>query len=99
MKRIGLIEQFHGESNSSQEGLAAEVSGHDEVGLDVIRGTVSFIVPADTPDDQLHKHGAIDRYVFCHLLLENGSELNLWINEGADGVDVRMGAPKIILPA
>ncbi len=94
MKRLGLMEQFHGEPNPSQEGLAADLHSHDEVALEVVKGTVSFLVPVETPDDQLHKHGQLERYVHCQLKLENGTELNLWVHEGAEGVDVRMGAPK-----
>ena len=97
MKRIGLIEQFHGEPNPGHEGLAAEAAAHDEVALDVVQGTVSFIVPAEAPDDRVHEQGAIDRHVHCHLKLENGIELNLWISGGAEGVDLRMLGPKKVL--
>ncbi len=90
MKRIGLLEQFHGEPNPNQEGYAADLHSHDEVALDVVKGTVSFLVPNEAPDDELHKHGDLERYIHCHLQLENGTVLNLWVHEGAEGVDVRL---------
>ncbi len=91
MKRVGLKQEFHGEPDPTQEGLAAERDEkRDEVGLDVVGGTVSFVVPSDVPDDEITKIEYIERHVNGVLQLENGAELLFWIIGGAYGVDLRV---------
>jgi len=90
MKRIGLVQEFHGESDSCEEEWALDANGHDEVVLDVVGGTLSFVVPSNVPDDQIMEKNLADRYICCNLTLENGAQLCVWINEGASGVDVRL---------
>ncbi len=100
MKRTGLVQEFHGESDSCscEEEWALDGQGHDEVSLDVVGGTLSFAVPSDVPDDQVMEKNLADRFICCSLKLENGAELCVWINEGASGVDVRL-TPKKKSPA
>ncbi len=90
MKRTGLKQEFHGESGSCEEGWAVDVDSTDEVVLDIVGGTVSFAVPSNVPDDEVSENNLADRFLCCTLKLENGAELSLWINEGANGVDVRL---------
>ncbi len=90
MKRIGLKQEFHGESDSCEEEWAVDVDSTDEVVLDIVGGTVSFAVPSSVPDDQVAEKNLADRFLCCTLKLENGAELNVWINEGANGVDLRL---------
>jgi hypothetical protein len=90
MKRIGLKQQFHGESDSCEEGWAVDQDSTDEVVLDIVGGTVSFAVPSNVPDDEVAENNLADRFLCCTLKLENGAELDVWINEGANGVDLRL---------
>ncbi len=94
MKRIGLKQEFHGEPDPFAEELSVDLDGMDEVTLDVVGGCVSFTVASDVPDDQVVSKNLADRHLCCKLKLENGEELCLWINEGAEGVDVRLGSRK-----
>ncbi len=93
MKRMGLEQQFHGESGATQQTGSGQVGDKDEVILEVVSGHVSFVVPSDVSDDQVLQDNLIERYINCVLRLENGAELALWINEGAHGVDLRL-SPK-----
>ncbi len=90
MKRIGLTQEFHGEGDHCGEVLQEIGEGHDEVVLDVTGGTISFVVPDDVPDEKVFENNLSERYVCCKLKLENGAEMSLWINAGADGVDLRL---------
>ncbi len=92
MKRTGLRQEFHGESDSCscEEEWTVDVDSTDEVVLDIVGGCVSFAVPSSVPDDQVMEKNMADRFLCCTLKLENGAELSLWINEGANGVDVRL---------
>ncbi len=94
MKRVGLKQEFNGEPDPTEEGIAAENNGKDEVVLEVVSGQVSFIVPTQVPDDRVVQKSLMERYLNCVLILENGAELALWINEGACGVDVRLSPPQ-----
>ncbi len=89
MKRVGLKQEFNGEPNPMEEGLAISVEEQDEVTLDVTGGTLSFIVPSDTPDHQVFQSQYFERYLNGVLKLENGLELNFWVNSGALGIDIR----------
>lgn len=90
MKRIGLEQEFHGEGDLCNELLREIGQGHDEVVLDVLGGTISFVVPEDVPDDKVFERNMTERYVCCRLKLETGAEMALWINAGAEGVDLRL---------
>ncbi len=94
MKRIGLKQEFHGESDSCEEEWTLDPEGHDEVVLDVVAGSLSFAVPSDVPDDRIMDKNLADQYICCTLKLENGAQLCVWINEGASGVDVRLTPEK-----
>ncbi len=94
MKRIGLKQEFHGESDACEEEWAVDVDSTDEVVLDIVGGTVSFAVPSSVPDDLVTEKTLADRFLCCTLKLENGAELNVWINEGANGVDLRLRPAK-----
>ena len=89
MKRVGLRQEFHGEGGSAMETVAVATEEKDEVTLDVMGGTLSFIVPSDIPDNQVFQNQFLERYLSGTLKLENGMELDFWINAGAHGIDVR----------
>ncbi len=95
MKRIELKQEFHGEPDPCEEEWAVlEKEGKDEVVLDVVGGCVSLLAPSDVPDDQLMEHNLSDRYICCTLKLENGGELNIWINQDDNDFDVHLVGPK-----
>lgn len=94
MKRIGLKQEFHGEGDHCGDLLQEIGPGHDEVILDVVGGSLSFIVPDDVSDDKVFEDNLSDRYICCKLKLENGAEMSLWINAGAEGVDLRLMGSK-----
>src|SRR5512138_1079992 len=96
MKRVGLKQQFHGEPDSAEEGIAATVEAdNDEVTLEVKKGTVGYRVPTDTPDDQVTQDRFLSGYIELDLTLEDGNVLRIEIAEGAQGVDARMTRPGV----
>src|SRR5581483_11364812 len=93
MERVGLKEEFHGEPDPNQEGVNAAYDandGYDEVVLNIVGGKVKFIVPSQVPDDQVARSEYMERFVSCRMRLENGAELNVWINAGAHGVELEL---------
>lgn len=90
MKRVGLMQAFHGEPDSMMEGLLVEGEGKDQVTLDVKGGTLTFIAPADVPDSALLDTQWLSPFLLCELVLEQGARLRLWVVEGAFGVEYRM---------
>ncbi len=97
MKRIELKQQFHGEPDPCEEEWnALDTSGKDEVVFDIVGGSVSLLAPSDVPDDQLMEHNLSDRYICCVIKLENGGELNIWIDQDANDMDVHLVAPRRI---
>ncbi len=90
MKRIELAQEFHGEGDRCDENWTVEQSGNDEIVLDVVGGSVSFVAPSAVSDDEVLDKNLADRFICCSLELENGAELHIWINEGANGVDFRL---------
>jgi hypothetical protein len=51
MKRHNMVQQFIGEPDPNEDGTQAEGVGYDEVELQIVRGKLSVVVPANTPDD------------------------------------------------
>lgn len=90
MKRVNLKQEFHGESDMAEEGIAVAGEGPDEVQIEIKRGSLTMRVPSAVPDDQVVSKEFLDRYLECVLELEDGSELSIILNEDRDGVDVRL---------
>jgi hypothetical protein len=90
MKRVGLMQAFHGEPDAMMEGLAVEGEGKDQITLDVRGGTIQFIVPADLPDQALFDSAWLRPFVLCDLVLEQDTHLRLWVVDGALGVEYHM---------
>lgn len=90
MKRVNLKQEFHGESDMAEEGIAVTGEGPDEVQIAVKSGTCTLRVPSTVPDDEVISKDLLDRYLECVLELEDGSELTIILNEDRDGVDVRL---------
>lgn len=94
MKRVGLKEQFHGEPNPNQEGIAAVNNGNDQIILNIVGGAISFVAPSNVPDDEVTQEKYLERFINCTLQLENGAQLLIWINAGAHGVEVQVEPPR-----
>ncbi len=92
MRRIPLVTHFIGTSNPMMEGPEAQgESKYDRVDLDVIGGTVSFIVPHNVPDDEILQDKWLERFVGCDVELADGEYvLHLTITCETYGVDVRL---------
>ena len=93
MKRVNLKQEFHGEPDMAEEGIAVSGQGPDEVTIDIKRGTLTLRVPSDVPDEQVLSPEYIEQFLECVLQLEDGSELSIILNEDRDGVDVRLTTP------
>jgi hypothetical protein len=89
MKRVSLKQQFHGEGESGLEGAVVAREDKDEVTMDVVGGSISFVVPSDAPDKDVFQNAFLERYLNGTLQLENGKELSFWITAGASGIDIR----------
>ncbi len=94
MKRVSLKDQFHGEPNPNQEGIAAANGEMDQVNLNVTGGSLSFVVPSHVADEDVTNEEYLERFVNCSLQLENGAQLLIWINSGAHGVEVQIEPPR-----
>lgn len=90
MKRVGLMQAFHGEPDAMMEGLLVEGEGKDQITLDVKGGTLTFIAPANVPDSELLDTRWLQPFLLCELVLEQDTRLRLWVVEGAFGVEYRM---------
>ncbi len=90
MKRANLKSEFHGEPDMAEEGTAVAGQGPDEVTFEITRGTLTLRVPADVPDDRVLSRKYLDQFLQCVMVLEDGSELTIILNEDRDGVDVRV---------
>jgi hypothetical protein len=93
MKRVNLKQEFHGEPDMAEEGIAVTGQGPDEVTMDIKRGTLTLRVPSAVPDDQVISKENIEQFLQCVMELEDGSELTIILNEERDGVDVRLETP------
>ncbi len=90
MKRANLKNEFHGEPDMAAEGSDVAGQGPDEVTIKITRGTLTFRVPANVPDDRVLSREHLDQFLQCVVELEDGSELTIILNEDRDGVDVRL---------
>lgn len=90
MKRVNLKQEFHGEPDMAEEGIAVAGLGPDEVQIGITEGSLTLRVPSTIPDDEVISKEYLDRYLECVLKLEDGNELTIILNEDRDGVDVRL---------
>lgn len=90
MRRVSVMQEFHGEPDMDQEGLEVAGVGPDEVTIDVKQGLLKLRVPIETPDNDVISKKFLDRFVEVILELEDGSELTIIIGEERDGIDIRL---------
>lgn len=90
MERVSLRSAFHGETDSLEDGAAAQDRGPDQVTIEIKRGKLILRVPDATPDNRVISKDFMDQFMQLILELEDGSELNVTLDESADLVDTRL---------
>lgn len=90
MERVSLREAFHGEPDKTQEGLAVEGRGPDQVTVTIKGGILMLRVPNETPDDQVISKEFMDQFLQLELELEDGSHLTVVVDDSQDLADVRL---------
>ena len=83
MRRVSLLQEFHGEPDMDQEGLEVAGVGPDEVTIDVKQGILKLRVPIETPDNDVISKKFLDRFVEAILELEDGSGAHHHYRRGA----------------
>lgn len=89
MKRTNLKQEFHGEPDMAEEGSAVSGLGPDEVTFEIRGGTLTVRAPSEVADDRVLDNEYLEQYMQLVVVLEDGSELTVILNEDRDGVDVR----------
>ncbi len=82
MKRYNLIQARGGEFTCGTEGIAMEGEGNDVIEMKVVRGSVSIIVQADTPDDQVCDDCWFSTHTCLDIELEDGTHITGWVRGG-----------------
>lgn len=90
MERVNLRTAFHGEPDNLEDGTGAEAKGPDQVTLQVRGGTLVLRVPAEIPDDRVISKEYMDQFMQLALELEDGSQLNITLDESSDLADTRL---------
>ena len=82
MKRYNLIQARGAEFTVGTEGAAIEGEGNDVIELQVKQGTVSIIVPAETPDGQVCEECWFENHTYLDLELEDGTHITGFVRGG-----------------
>lgn len=90
MERVSLRTAFHGEPDNLEEGAKGADKGPDQVTVDIKGGKLILRVPNTTPDNAVISKDFMDEFMQLILELEDGSELNVTLDESADLVDTRL---------
>lgn len=87
MYRRPLVPPPVGEPDIGLESLDEGGRGPDEVTFDVAGGSVTLLVPPDTPDEAVFDQDC--PFIYCQLYLEDKVILEAWIPEDAPCLIVR----------
>ena len=82
MKRYSLMQARGGDFTFASEGIAAEGIGNDVIDLKIKKGTISLIVPAETPDGCTCEDIWYNKHACIELELEDGTRLTGWVRAG-----------------
>jgi hypothetical protein len=99
MRRYNLIQARGAEFTCGTEGIASEGEGSDVIELQVRRGTVSIIVPADTPDGQVCEECWFDHHTCLDIELEDGTHITGWVRGGEAYLEASLASRKSVGPA
>lgn len=83
MKRHNMVQQFVGEPDPASDSTMAEGVGYDEVELEIVRGKISLVVPADTPDNEVWNN---PRVCLLDVETEDGHTFQFEVNRDGNGV-------------
>ena len=82
MRRYSLIQARGADFSVGTEGSAMEGEGNDVIELNVVRGLVSIIVPASTPDGEACEECWFENHTYLDLELEDGTHITGFIRSG-----------------
>jgi hypothetical protein len=82
MKRHNMVQQFVGEPDPTGDGTSAEGVGYDEVELQIVRGKISLVVPANTPDDEVWNDPQV---TLLDVETEDGQTFQFQLTKAGDG--------------
>jgi hypothetical protein len=82
MKRYNLIQARGGDFTRGTEGIAMEGEGNDVIEMNVVRGTISIIVPAETPDGAVCEECFFEDHTCIDVELEDGMHVTGWVLGG-----------------
>lgn len=88
MKRYNLIQARGAEFTSGTEGIAIEGEGKDVIDLNVKKGKVSILVPAELPDGKEVEEFWFSQHTYLELELENGMRISGWIRGGEAHLEI-----------
>jgi hypothetical protein len=94
MRRYSLIQARGAEFTSGTEGIATEGEGNDVMEVQVVRGKVSIIVPATTPDGEVCEGCWFDNHTYLDLELEDGTHISGYVRGGEAHLEAERGTRK-----
>jgi hypothetical protein len=92
MKRYSLIQARGGEFTVGTEGIAMEGEGNDVIEMKVVKGMVSIIVPATTPDGDVCEECWFDNHTYLDLELEDGTHITGFVRGGEAHLEAERAA-------
>ncbi len=91
MKRYNLIQARGAEFTFGTEGIAIEGEGNDVIEMKVKHGTVSIIVPAETPDGEVCEDCWFENHTYLDLELEDGTHITGFVRGGEAHLEAERG--------
>lgn len=82
IKRHNMVQQFVGEPDPTSDSTMAEGVGYDEVEFEIVRGKISVVVPANTPDDEVWNN---PRVYLLDVETEDGQTFQFEVTKNGDG--------------
>ena len=94
MKRWNLREAFIGEPSLESDSTRRQREGYDAVELQVLRGKVTLVVPASTPDREVLQSQPFTGASTWELELESGWTITFQLPEDPSGAGVHVTPSK-----
>ena len=98
MKRYNLIQARGAEFTCGTEGIATEGEGRDVIEFNVKHGTVSIIVPAETPDGEVCDECWFNNHTCLDIELEDGTHITGWVRGGEAHLEAALPTRKASHP-
>ena len=97
MKRYNLIQARGGDFTCGTEGIASEGEGNDVIEMEVTRGKVSIIVPAETPDGVVCEECFFENHTCLDIELEDGTHITGWVRGGEAHLEAELPSKSKLL--